>query len=339
MSTKPSAINEYMSPIASPLTRSANANSTSSHISRLLELRVGQPVSRCRMAMLARAGSDGGCDETARTQSAGALHLRRHAAADCGLGRSDVVHEHRRSELALAAVLEGNLHDQLCLVGAVIKCANYGGVLLGDEAAPHLAGACDLGVVGVELLVEQHDAADLGHAGQGRIDLLDLLDDRACHLRLARQVHVARVGEAPILGPLADRVHVDGDHGSHEWALVAEGDRLADEGAELELVLDELRGERRAVGELAHVFGTVDDGKMAARVEETGIAGPEPTVLRQRGTRGLLLLVVAQEHAGPLDQHLALLGDAHFGVGYGPPDGVWIGLVIALEGDEAAGFG
>ena len=84
---------------------------------------------------------------------------------------------------------------------------------------------------------------------------------------LPREVHEARVGQAALLGPLADRAHVDGDHRRHERALVAERHRLADVGAELQLVLDELRRERRAVGELAHVLGAVDDGEMAARVD------------------------------------------------------------------------
>src|SRR5262245_56872635 len=78
---------------------------------------------------------------------------------------------------------------------------------------------------------------------------------------------------------------------------------------------------------------------MAARVEQAGIAGPEPAVLCQRGACGLVLLVVTQEHAGALDLHLALIGDAYLRVRHGPPDGIGIGLVVALQGDEAAGFG
>ena len=85
---------------------------------------------------------------------------------------------------------------------------------------------------------------------------------------LPRKVHVAGVGQAALLGPLADGADVDGDHRRHERALVAERDRLADVGAEFELVLDELRRERRAVGELADVLGAIDDGELALRVDE-----------------------------------------------------------------------
>ena len=133
--------------------------------------------------------------------------------------------------------------------------------------------------------------------------------------------------------------HVDGDHRRHERALVAERHRLADEGAEFELVLDELRRERRAVGELAHVLGAIDDGEMPARVDEAGIAGLEPAVRRDGVAGGVLLLVVADEHAGPLHLHLAALADAHLRAGQRAPDGVGIGLVVALQGDEGAGFG
>src|SRR6267143_1667331 len=66
-------------------------------------------------------------------------------------------------------------------------------------------------------------------------------------------------------------VQVDGDHGGHEVPLMAEGDGLADERAVLELVLEELRGEGRAVGERSHVLGAVDDDEMPARIDEAGV--------------------------------------------------------------------
>jgi hypothetical protein len=58
---------------------------------------------------------------------------------------------------------------------------------------------------------------------------------------------------------------------------VPEGDRLADERAELELVLDELRREGGAVGQLADVLGAIDDDELALLVEEAGVAGAAAT--------------------------------------------------------------
>ena len=60
--------------------------------------------------------------------------------------------------------------------------------------------------------------------------------------------------------------------------LVAERHGLADERAELQLVLDELRREGGAVAELADILGAVDDDEVALLVEEAGIAGLEPAV-------------------------------------------------------------
>src|SRR5581483_5903812 len=122
-------------------------------------------------------------------------------------------------------------------------------------------------------------------------------------------------------------------------ALVAEGYGLTDEGAELELVLDELRGERRAVGELAHILGPVDDGELTARVDQAGIAGLEPAVGREGVARRLVLLEVADEHAGALHLHLAPVADAHLRARHGAADGVGVGLVVALQRDEPARLG
>ena len=101
------------------------------------------------------------------------------------------------------------------------------------------------------------------------------------------------------LGPVPHRALVDGDHGGHEGPLVAEGDRFADERAELELVLDELRRERRAVGEGADVLGPIDDDEVAARIDEPRVTGVEPAVRIDDLARGLLVLQVALEDAGP----------------------------------------
>ena len=103
-------------------------------------------------------------------------------------------------------------------------------------------------------------------------------DQRRTTSGLRGEVGVAGIGEAAPLGPVADRVHVDVDERADAVAVVAEGDRLLDDGEELELVLDVVRREHRAVGELAHVLGAVDDLQVAVVVEEAGVAGVEVAV-------------------------------------------------------------
>src|SRR5581483_5202757 len=93
------------------------------------------------------------------------------------------------------------------------------------------------------------------------------------------------------------------------------------------------------VAELAHVLGAVDDGELAARVDEAGIAGLEPAVRRHGIAGGLLLLVVAEEHAGALHLHLAALTDAHLRARQAAADRVRIGLLVALQADERARLG
>src|SRR4029078_10358716 len=55
----------------------------------------------------------------------------------------DVAFDH-----ALAAVLEGHLGADACARGAVVQRRHQRRVTLGDEAAPHLARAGELAVVG-----------------------------------------------------------------------------------------------------------------------------------------------------------------------------------------------
>src|SRR5439155_1232071 len=85
----------------------------------------------------------------------------------------------------------------------------------------------------------------------------------------------------------------------------------ADDRAELQLVLDELRREGRAVIERAHVLGAVDDDEVPARIDEPGVAGVEPALSVDDLSGRLLVLEITLEDAGALDQHLAAVGDPH----------------------------
>ena len=144
------------------------------------------------------------------------------------------------------------------------------------------------------------------------------------------------------LGPVAHRVEVDVDHGADLFALVAIGHDLLDVREELELVLDVLGREHRAVVgaslEPAHVLDAVDDLQVAVRVDEAGVAGVVPAVRRQHLGRGLRVLVIALEQAGRLDQDLAVVGDADFHALARHADGVGAGLMVRLQAHEHRRF-
>src|SRR5579875_52741 len=154
------------------------------------------------------------------------------------------------AEPAGAAVLELDLGLDLAGAGVAVERLDEGRVFLGDEAPPDLAGAGQLAVIGVELLAQDEEAADL-RAGQHRV---------------ARELAIARIGEALPLGPVADGAEIDVDEDSGIVAAMAEGHRLADRGEELELVLEIFGREERAVGEAADILGAVDDLELAALV-------------------------------------------------------------------------
>src|SRR5262245_9326442 len=228
----------------------------------------------------------------------------------------------------LPAVLVGDRGGQQGLVLPAVERLDHRRVFVRDVAPAHLARPGHLCVVGLEVLGEEEEPPDLRRVRQRHVALPDLLPDQLPDLGLLGQVHVGRVGQPAALRPVAHGAEVDGDHGRHEGALVAEGHGLADERAELELVLDELRREGAAALERAHVLGAVDDDQVAPGIHEARIAGVEPAVRIDDLVRRLLVLQIALEHRAPAHQHLAALGDLHLDARHGPPGrrGVRLGV-------------
>ena len=118
-------------------------------------------------------------------------------------------------------------------------------VALGDDAAAQLAGARQHAVIGAELAVQDDKAMDLRFRQrrllrQIGVDLGDAVGNQPIHLVLRGEIGVARVGDAPLVGPSADSGHVDVDERADHVASIAESDRFLDVGNELELVFEQL---------------------------------------------------------------------------------------------------
>src|SRR6516162_3920026 len=191
-----------------------------------------------------------------------------------------VLDRHVGADRRLAAVLEGDVRDELDIGTPAIERVDHRLVFLADEAAANLAGTRHLVVVGVELLVEQHEAADARRLRQAGVAFANLVADQRAHARVGTQILIGAVSDALTFGPRADRLAIDGYHRGDKWPVVAERDRLADERAEFELVLDELWCERLAAGELADVLGPIDDHQVAARIDYAGATAAPPAVRR-----------------------------------------------------------
>src|SRR3990170_2472416 len=244
-----------------------------------------------------------------------------------------------RLDRRLAAVLVGDRRRQLYLIPAGVEGVDDRRVLLGDEAAADLARARDLGVIGLQVLREQEEAPDLRGVGEGPVALLDLLSDERPDLGLLAQVRVARVRDPAPLYPVPDRVKVDGDHRGDEGLLVPERHRLPDERAELELVLDELRGEGRTVGQGPHILRAVDDDQVPAGIDEAGVARVVPPLVIHDRPGGILRLEVPLKDARTPDQPLSLVPDRPLGAGDRPPRRGRVRLPAGLERDEPRRLG
>src|SRR5262249_9499392 len=154
---------------------------------------------------------------------------------------------------------------------------------------------------GVKFLVHQQEAPDAPARLERGVAGADFLGDEGAHLGPGAEILERRIGEVAPLRPLAHGRKIDRDECGHAGTAVSERHGFADERAELELVLDELRGERRAVGERAYVLGAIDDREMSARIEKTRIAGAVPAVFGARLLGRVRLFVIAREQAARTD--------------------------------------
>ena len=176
--------------------------------------------------------------------------------------------------------------------------------------------------------------------GERAVGLLDVLLDHVIDQRMPGQLLVRAIDQVVALGPASDRGEIDVDHHRDEVAAVAVGHHFADVGEELQLVLDVFRREQRAVLELADILGAIDDFQMPGfAVEEAGVAGLHVAVRRHRLLGLGVVLEVADEHAGRLELHLAVIGDAEIDVRQRGPDRVGVDLAVGLRGDVEEGFG
>src|SRR5690606_8110456 len=176
-----------------------------------------------------------------------------------GLGDPDVGRDR-----AGTAVLEANLGFDEAVVAAVVEGLDQRAVFLADEAASYLAGAGELAVVGIELLVQDQETMDLRGrhhriGGEIGVDLFDAFPHELADLGPAGEIDVAGVRNIASLRVVAAGLVVDVEHHHDPVGAVAERHDFLHVREELELVLDVLRREHAAVSELADVLGPVDD--------------------------------------------------------------------------------
>src|SRR5216683_3350355 len=251
----------------------------------------------------------GGCRPRFRNR----LLVERHRH----LGPFHVHDPHLALHVRGPAVLVGDrdLHGDARNLG-VVETGDDGRIPFIDEPATELPGSRDLGVVGVQLLVQDGEALDALRWGQSVIGPTDLLVHQLVGGGVLGEIRIARVADASPLGPVPHDFRVDVDHGDHVGALVANCHGLLDVDAELELVLDVLGGEDGTVVKRRHVLDAIDDDQLPVRVEEARVARVEPAVL-ERGGGLLRALVVAREEPRGADEHLAPVGKLDLDAGDG----------------------
>src|SRR5450755_1998513 len=323
-----------------------------SRTSKLMSLSALTPPKRRLMLRTSRITSPIGRALMAAMPSRRASHSSADAAGlSCGLpnhGECRHVDDLQGgSHPAAAAVLELDLDVDELLGLAAVQRLHQHLIPLGNEAAADLARAGQLAVVGVELLVQDEEAADLAAGelfvgGEVGVDLGDAIADQLAHLGLLRKLGVAAIRQVALLGPVADSFEVDVDEGANLFALVAEGHGFLDEGAELELVLDVFRREQGAVAGAAEeppdVLRAVDDLDVPGRVDEAGVTRVIPTVEREDLRGGLRILVVLLQQPGRANHDLAVVENSYLHAFDGHTHRVAARFMVGLQAHEHGGF-
>ena len=152
-------------------------------------------------------------------------------------------------------------------------------------SAPQLARARQHAVIGVEFLLQDQKAVDLGICQrrilcQLGIDVGDAVGDQPIHLVARGEVGMAGVGDALLVGPSADSRHIDVDQHADHVAPVAESNRFLDVRNELELVFEQLRRIEGAVVQGADILHAVDDPQMPVIAQVAGVAGAGTSLRR-----------------------------------------------------------
>lgn len=130
------------------------------------------------------------------------------------------------------------------------------------------------------------------------------------------------------------------DQRGDERTLVAKHQRLRDEFATLDDILDRARGDVLAAGGDDEILLASDDVQEAIVVNAAQVAGLVPAILGKGILGGLAVLMVLREHRSALDLNLPILGDTQLETRERDADGtLMIRHAKHVERARRGGFG
>src|SRR5215212_1320373 len=229
--------------------------------------------------------------------------LRRRSPARTGEPRKHTGAVHERLPMNSPRESLGSLLGTLArLARPGVDRVDRARVLLVHDVALDLQRRRELAGFLREVLRQDLEALDLLHRTDLRVYLVDHLLHLRAHLLTLRS-------------PLGlELLRVERDQGHEVGAAVAYDHGLGDPAALLEAVLEVGGGDVLAARGDDDVLLAAGDEQEAVLVEAAQVARVQPLAL-ERLVRGLVVLVVALEDVGTLDQHFAVVGDPDLDAG------------------------
>src|SRR4029078_6959195 len=177
--------------------------------------------------------------------------------------------------------------------------------------ALHLARRRGIAVLRIELFWNNAEFLHLLDPRELRVCLLDLARDELAHERVLRKRREGGVHDPIVARPVRDGIEIDLDQRAWKLAPIANHNRLADERARLEQIVDLARRDILAARGDHDVFLAVDNAKASVRGALGHIAGMKPA-LAKNIARGRLVLPVPGKHPGTTYENLPVWRELYF---------------------------
>ena len=247
-----------------------------------------------------------------------------------------------RLDDAFAAVLVAHGRAHVDPVQSCVHRLDHIGIAGVENVPPQLARAGHLGLVGVKLLVQQHETPHPAGRRQVHIHIFHRLPDQFANLGFLGKISECGEGDALFFCPVARIVKIDNDQSGYVFlGRPSHSHHVQNVRVEFEPPFNELGGVALAIGQGDHILHPVQIDQVAVLVDVAGVACAEPAraILFDDGFVGCVgVLVVTLKYGWPADLDLPVFSRTHRDARRRPSDAGGLDLAIVMNCTTAGYF-